>query len=516
MISTETLASIQPIATIAPDENQSDDARRESDAYKVRQKAALDQKNAPGATHPTNGDEARFPNKIGSYSKGLPHNALGEVDPTAFGLLVRAMDSGQVSDFAAIPLGGVVKQVNPQASLAFDMVGADSHHMGIIPPPAFSSLLEAAEITEVYWQALTRDVPFNDYGTDPSIAMAIADLSQFPSFAGVNVGNLFRGTTPGDLTGPYVSQFLWRDVPYGATSIAQTYRVPITGNDHITTYASWLNMQKGGAPITSVTLDPTPRYIRNGRDLGEYVHKDFSYQAFLNAALILLAFGAPALDDANPYKASSNQGAFATFGPPDILDLVAKVANCALKAAWYQKWLVHRRLRPEAFAGRIHNHKTGSASYPIHPQALNSQAVSEVHNRFGTYLLPMAYPEGSPAHPSYPAGHACIAGACVTVLKAFFKESFVIPNPVIATSGGFSLTPFSGPTLTVGGELNKLAANIAISRDTAGVHWRSDGIEGLKLGEAVAMSVLGDFRGCFNETFSGFSLTKFDGSSVVI
>jgi hypothetical protein len=104
----------------------------------------------------------------------------------------------------------------------------------------------------------------------------------------------------------------------------------------------------------------------------------------------------------------------------------------------------------------------------------------------------------------------------VTVLKAFFKESFVIPNPVVSTSGGFSLTPFSGPALTVGGELNKLAANIAIGRDAAGVHWRSDGIEGLKLGEAVAISVLRDFQGCFNETFSGFSLTKFDGSSLVI
>ncbi|MFW5435355.1 hypothetical protein, partial [Paenibacillus apiarius] len=26
---------------------------------------------------------------------------------------------------------------------------------------------------------------------------------------------------------------------------------------------------------------------------------------------------------------------------------------------------------------------------------------------------------------------------------------------------------------TIGGELNKLAANIALGRDTAGVHWRS-------------------------------------------
>ncbi len=198
------------------------------------------------------------------------------------------------------------------------------------------------------------------------------------------------------------------------------------------------------------------------------------------------------------------------------MDLVAKVANCALKAAWYQKWSIHRRVRPEAFAGHLHNHKTGAASYPIHPKVLNSQAVAEVFSRFGTYLLPMAYPEGSPAHPSYPAGHACVAGACVTVLKAFFRESFTIPTPVVATSGGFSLVPFSGPALTVGGELNKLAANIAIGRDAAGVHWRSDGIEGLRLGEAVAISMLQDFKDCFTEPFTGFSLTKFDGTTLVI
>ncbi len=87
---------------------------------------------------------------------------------------------------------------------------------------------------------------------------------------------------------------------------------------------------------------------------------------------------------------------------------------------------------------------------------------------------------------------------------------------MVATSGGFSLIPFSGPALTVGGELNKLAANIAIGRDAAGVHWRSDGIEGLKLGEAVAISMLQDFKDCFTEPFTGFSLTKFDGTTLVI
>jgi membrane-associated phospholipid phosphatase len=498
------------------EEDSSDSSHRENKAYQIRREAALDQKNAPSPGNLTNGDEGRYSNKIGSYSKTLPHNALGEVEVSSYVSLVRALASGEPSDFAAVPMGGTVKQANPQAAFAFEMEGADSHHLGMSAPPAFSSSEEAGEMTEVYWQALTRDIPFNDYDSNSSIAAAVADLSQFSSFSGINVGSLFRGTTPGDLIGPYISQFLWRNVPYGAMAITQTYRVPVVGDDHMTSYNSWLNIQNGVAAIAGNTIDPSVRYIRNGRDLAEYVHKDFSYQAFLNAALILLSFGGAALDDDNPYKSSINQSGFATFGGPHVLDLVAKVANCALKAAWYQKWSVHRRLRPEAFAGHLHNHKIAAASYPIHPKVLNSQAVAEVFSRFGTYLLPMAYPEGAPSHPSYPAGHACIAGACVTVLKAFFKESLTIPNSVVATSDGFALAPFVGPGLTVGGELNKLAANIAIGRDTAGVHWRSDGIEGLNLGEAVAISVLKDFKDCFNESFTGFTLTKFDGDTIVI
>ena len=86
----------------------------------------------------------------------------------------------------------------------------------------------------------------------------------------------------------------------------------------------------------------------------------------------------------------------------------------------------------------------------------------------------------------------------------------------IAENYWMALTPYSGSSLTVGGELNKLASNIAIGRNGAGVHWRSDAWESLKLGEAMAISILQDFRGCYNERFTGFRLTKFDGSKVIV
>jgi hypothetical protein len=134
-----------------------------------------------------------------------------------------------------------------------------------------------------------------------------------------------------------------------------------------------------------------------------------------------------------------------------------------------------------------------------------------------TYLLPLAFPEGSPTHPSY--GHATVAGACVTLLKAFFEEAMPFPNPVVPDATGQNLVPYTGMDagqMTVGGELNKLASNVAIGRNIAGVHWRSDGTESLYLGEEVAIALLRDHKLTFNEHFAGWRLTRFDGRQVVI
>jgi hypothetical protein len=73
----------------------------------------------------------------------------------------------------------------------------------------------------------------------------------------------------------------------------------------------------------------------------------------------------------------------------------------------------------------------------------------------------------------------------VRVLKAMFNPNFVIPEPVVASDDGLSLRPWRGGPLTVGGELNKLAFNMAFGRDTAGVHFRKDELEGLFLGEGA-------------------------------
>jgi len=490
-------------------------------AYLIRRDTAIFQRDFPETPSLANGDEELYPGRIASYSKGLPHNDTGEVDLNAYNLFIQALNSGLESDFEAIPLGGSAKLANPQAAYCFSLEGADAAASPIPAPPGFASAQIAAEMGENYWSALTRDVPFSQYATDPLVNQAAADLSKFSNYRGPKVNGqitpdvIFRGPTPGDLTGPYISQFLLKTIPMGGASLPQLYRTSVRGDDYLTSYSDWLKAQRGGASGSNV-FDATPRYIRNNRDLAQYLLVDFMGEANVFAALLLSSFGNAALSPSNPYLHSSTQAGGITFGTQQQLDLVCRAPNETLRATYFQKWLLHRRLRPETFGGRIHNQVTGAANYGISPEILNSAAIKAVFSAHGTYLLPMAYPTGSPLHPSYPAAHAAIAGAGVTMLKALFNESFVIPSPVVASDDGLSLLPYTGAPLTVGGELNKLAANISLGRDAAGVHYRSDGIAGINLGEAIALSILRDTATLYHEQFPGFTLTRFDGTPVTI
>lgn len=491
---------------------------RQADALSLRTTAATAQANADYGTQETNGDEGLYSDYRASFTKGLPHDNLGEVDTSAYETLLGALQTGQNREFEAVPLGGTRKLANPQAAYRFELVGLDSHKTFMRPAPAFESAETAAEMAELYWKALCRDVPFADFETNTLVQAAITDLNALSETVGpkdggvVTTDTIFRGETSGDLIGPYISQFLLKDIPFGNKVIEQTYDTPAAGDDFMTTEADWLSIQRGTTP-TPLTKG-SARYISDARALGEYVHVDYSYQAYMNAALILLAIpGSFDLD--NVYNTSVSQGAFTTLGGPDVLDLVAKAGNLSLSGAWYQKWLVHRRLRPEVYGGRLHNQIMGTKDYALPAELVNSDAVAQTFANFGSYFLPMAFPEGSPTHPSYPAGHATIAGACTTVLKAFFEESLAIPNPVVASSTGGSLESYSG-TLTIGDEINKLANNIALGRDWAGVHYRSDGVDGLLVGEQQAIGLLQDYSRTYREQFAGFNLTKFDGTRITI
>jgi hypothetical protein len=454
---------------------------------------------------------------------------------SAYVALLKALESGKPADFNAIPLGANTKLTNPQAGLAFDMEGPDAHALVQPPAPAFSSREQAAEISENYWMALLRDVPFSQYGSNPIANAAAADLTLYgTSFKGpkvngeVTTSTLFRGLTLGDLKGPWLSQFFYLPCHFGANNLEQkiiTVRsISDGGADYMTDFASWLAVQRGFNQAPDL-LDPIPRYMRNGRDIGQWVHVDVLFQGYFQAFLVIAGLGAPA-DKGNPYRNNPSQIGFGTFGGPHIATLLCEVSTRALHAVWFQKWFVHRRLRPEVHAARIDRRLYHGANYPVHDEILNSISTN---TRLGGYLpggnalLPMAFPEGSPTHPAYGAGHATVAGACITILKAWFEESTKLTDlgvaPVHPSDEGSSLVTYSGADaedLTIGGELNKIAANVALGRNIAGVHWRSDATESLKLGEKIAIEILKEARSCYNENFDGFSLTTFDGTVVTV
>lgn len=511
---------------------RSKEEERRENARDIRIEQAEKQYRIPLPTHDNNGDERTHPTFIAQFSKGLKHDSeTGAPIVASYNSLLRAICSSKPSDYDKIITGhSDAKLKNPQAALAYDLQGGDTHVFDIPPAPAFSSAWKAGESVETYWMALTRDVSFRDYGTGQNTdvegltAMACQELSSLTDFRGPKIHGsvvpqtLFRMNPTGCLNGLFVSQFLYLDAPYGAVSIEQKMTTPLSGhaNDFLTTFNEWLAIQDGRNPTTTLTMDPTRRYIRNGRDLGQWVHIDVLNQLSMHALCVLLALNCPA-NPGNPYNTSKNQCGFGTFGGPHVVSLLGEVAARALRAQWFQKWNVHRTIRPEEFGGRIDRTKAGITDYPLHPDVLDSLAVAKTHDIWNSWLLPQAFPEGCPLHPAYGSGHATVAGACITILKAWFDGSFVITAPVQPNVDGTALEPYVGSApLTVEGELQKLASNISQGRCIAGVHWRSDSDESLKLGEDVAISLLRDQRCLFNEDFKGFAFRKFDGTPVVV
>ncbi len=499
--------------------------------------------------HVNNGDEERYANKIGTDTRGLPHNQRGEVDLAAWATLTHALDTQREADFEKVTLGGTRKLVQPLGTLAVNLTGLATPQHSVPPAPTLASAERAAEAVEAYWQALLRDVPFSEYRSDTQndlVLSAAAELSSLSGYTGPRNVNgvvtpelLFRGTAryrdasdrkgrrsvsvvpPGVTVGPYISQFVLRDIPYAVQGISALLRVPNAGaaNEFLGTHAEWLANQDG-RPVTRTTaFSSTRRYLSNGRDLAEYAHG--GAPAFWGASQILGnsraagGIGAP-LHPNNPYfrltKSASGVGTFALGYVQGFLPLSS---SREIRANYWQKWYVHRTIRPEAFGGLVHQFLANDVDYPLHDDILTSEAVARAFEKNGTYLLTSAYPEGAPNHGSYPGGASSIGAVNATILKAFFDEDFVIPDPVqLDPTDPTRLIPYVGPPLTLGGELNKLATNLGQGRNWAGIHWRSDAASSLPQAEEVAIALLRDERDTYKESFAGFSFTRFDGTRV--
>lgn len=508
------------------------------------------------------------------------------------------------------------------AGNVLDLEGPDAQAVTMPPAPRLDSDEVLAEIAEVYAMALLRDLPFRSFplpesngktvrrsrdttqalhrvaasGIDNATKM-LAELPWFYADASAlglsqteisrrrdlaaDGSDLFRGNTPGERLGPYLSQFLLLgnealgggrnpedgSIGYGAISVQQKVRVASPARDYMTTWEQFIDVQNGADLRGAESyVDPKKhpeqghRFMTTPRDLATYVHYDALYEAYLNACLFLLTAGAP-FDRGIPFLEADTfdkQQGFAHFGGPHILTLVCEVATRALKAVRYQKFNIHRRLRPEAMGGLIDRWLNNSSlrdgalrpltrlmegdSYSVGFANLrwssgkmlidevkqhnrkNNQGCKDASASKSSYLLPMAFPEGSPMHPSYGAGHATVAGACVTILKAYFdhgwtpKEWMDGTDPIAyePSNDGSKLIPIKlRQPLTLEGELNKLAGNIAIGRNWAGVHYYTDYIESMRMGEQIAIGLLEEQKLTYPENFT-MTIPLFDGGSVRI
>lgn len=551
------------------------------------------------------------PSHIANFTKGLPHDVKTGLlkNPDDYQQFVRGIDSGDVRDFRDTPLGppqqdgeefptwqsqiAQENQVSARAwesqgaGLTFDLQGPDAQSVTMPPAPKLDSAELIAEMIEVYLMALLRDLPFSKLGESEEVQRAIRLLnnSQWIGSADnsslspaeqqrrrgpFNVQNVFRGITPGDDIGPYISQFLLIGnqslgapngadpspdgfIRYGSIRIDQRVRTAQLCKDYMTTWEAWVDVQNGADVRGLETYEENPQYrfIATPRDLATYVHYDALYEAYLNACLLMLEMKVP-FDRGIPFQLPDfvdKQQGFAQFGGPHILSLVTEVATRALKAVRFQKFNVHRRLRPEAIGGLVHRCKSGDKtgievietlvnglgeelldSIAQHNKIqnqdpnLNIDRSQDPSGQLPSYLLPMAFPEGSPMHPSYGAGHATVAGACVTILKAFFDHGaeLKLPNEdgkyfaYQAAADGSSLEQVSiDRPLTVEGELNKLASNISVGRNWAGVHYFTDYIESVRLGEEIALGILEEQKLTYGENFS-MTVPLFDGGTVRI
>jgi hypothetical protein len=496
-------------------------------SFALRSQAATRDALALVPTEVDNGDEARYSDKCGTYTKCIRQTGIGRVDLAAYHSFKKALESGRPADFEAIQLGGTRTLNGPQGGLAFDLEGLDSSQFAAPPAPGLGSEAYAAELVELYWASLLRDLAFTDYAVNPIAAQAAGELSSFPTYAGprdasnqVTPELLLRGAFPGEALGPYTSQLFLKSSPMGTLNIEQRYTTLKAGLDYMFDPTTFLEVQNG--VNTGLPLVPEPPvYVYNGRGLAAYTHLDVLYQAYLSAYLVLNAINAP-LNPGNPYLKSKTQNGFNTMGQPDIAATLTAVASEALKAAWYQKWYVHLRHRPESGGGIVHLIRTGQGNTiqgQLHPSVLNSRAVDASFAKYGTYFLSQTFPEGSPSHPAYPTGHGTVAGACITVLKFFFDGNFVIPDPQVPANDGTTLTAYAGSDagqLTVNGELHKIAHNVSFGHGIhAGIHWRSDTDISIQLGEAVALSVLQDRAHTYNEKFT-VNLTRVDGTAATI
>ncbi|UGY10192.1 phosphatase PAP2 family protein [Phyllobacterium pellucidum] len=379
-------------------------------------------------------------------------------------------------------------------------------------PPMEGSSGLAGEMLELYWCAALRDIEFDKLDFGENGLAALSELKGLGLYArGSYACDRLFGSPWWNGEGSFVSAFLLANIPRWPVRVQQSYPSFRTGEDFGSTRGEWERMQSGEVFPTKLNeLTGEPDVVRTGRRLATLVYQDYPTQIFDNTAIQLNQIRFRVFRSRGTWGFQKRYTPFNFGGLPDLMCHVATACKIALDACWLAKWGMFFYPRPEEIAEGIVSASPGS-SY----EALEQLIVrSTLFRKAGAVpFLSQAYPDGAPVHPSYPAGHAVIAGAAVTVMKAYIRPNAELPSGFVDWKRVGIDEPMNG--LQVVAELDKLAWNVGVGRCFAGVHFRSDIVAGLELGEAIALSYFAECKKSF-PALVAFTIQKFNGEFVYL
>ncbi|TFL19345.1 hypothetical protein [Jannaschia formosa] len=340
-------------------------------------------------------------------------------------------------------------------------------------------------------------------------------------------------------------------VRYGAQCLHQRITGYLARLDHGTDWTG--RRAAAGAILGPAAFECHPRFVATPRDLASFVDLGAPHQAFLTALHLILDAGTP-LDGGLSLAGDA-------VGPADIEALVLGAAARAVDVL--PRLPDDGRATPSELAAGLALARAGDQgrrlgerreAFAAMAAALEPSGLPEriaAHNAYqnrlwsprdgrgdlgplapeDNVLLPLATTRDAPDRGTRLA-HAAAAGACATVLKACF-EMFE-PDPVTGRPRARPLTgagamlpcayeadpddpthlrPVAGAALSLQGEIDKLAANLAAARCFAGQAAPSETRAALRLGERLAVAMLRDRLG---GAPAAMRFTSFDGDHLTI
>jgi len=530
-----------------------------------------------------NNDINDIPDFRGVFTKGLQHDAEGNVIPASMQLLLDTINGNKdAMQNLPIPTLGMGEAyfpfVDPNAIYDSELFGRHASSWPIPLAPKYLSDETAGEMVEAYCASLMRDIKFSDYGSSSIVSDCCGYLNALNVFKGPRVGGLVTPATilqttlrpNGDvLPGPRFSQFLYYDVPVqaiggngvqpspgpgeipGFRGMPQSNWWSKAGEDFnwapngVFASTSAIKMQNGiitefRTPANTsepLTYRCTARHLATNQDLDSRQFFSFGqYQFLLGIAGAIKQSEAP---NSPPFTNPSNpffngyirpRISLANYGFSDILHVIGRSIRQSQLASQYHKWS-QMRIRAEEVAIEVHKAKTGVApSNYNNNQLLNSGVLADIFAKQGTYFMSQTDNIGCVQEPTYPSGYTLIAAISTTVTKALIDptDTMLAYEP---SADCQTLVPvMDGPThvrLNMCDELDKFAYNSASDRLFQGIHFRSDVMVSLKLGEDIAINYLQEHADRYANSLpsyswaggvqkKGFLLRKFDGTLLEI